>query len=588
MNNKLIKLGFPIVFCILVTLIFCYPFLNGSILMGPDTAFHINRIEALSIAMQNNDIFPRLFYHQNFHFGYGSPMFYSIFFLYFPALLRTIGISVFNSYHIFLFVCTFLASFSMYQCAKLFIGKKKTIYICITVMFYIWNCYYMSDLYKRGAIGEVLAFVFIPIIIMGMYHSVYGDYKKHYILVIGFCGLLLSHNITFLIMVVLYAFYLLFNIKQLLKEKTRIVIIAIIATVSILITCFFTMPMLEQMLSGKHRVDDYFGTSSMSELALKLSSIVDFRTDASNYLTDSVGPFLLFIPLLYPLVSKKNKNTTITYVLLSGYFMIFMTTKLFPWQWVEFLSFMQFPSRVLVPAAAFLALAAGYTVARIPVKKKIKLPLNNILIGSIFIFAILQLYGIYSSPGLITSVTTPEELTDDKFIGREEWYSLLELSTPDYLPLDTNINFRDYKSTIVTNNEETPRQAMDYTTYNNFTFTYPKINEGAYYVIPLTYYKGYVAEIYDGNTLIETVDTYRDPEMGLVRFDPSPYSSDTQEITFKVYYKGTTIQSITAKISWFAFIVYLIVTIGIIGWNSKLVKNILNNTNITNQIKHKQ
>lgn len=561
MKTKYINTIFTIVFCFLVALIFCYPFLNGSILIGPDTAFHMNRIEALSIAIQNNDFFPRLFYHQNFYFGYGSPMFYSVFFLYFPAWLRILGLSIYDSYHVFLFTCAFLASVTMFKCATLVLGKKRNLYSCLTVVFYIWNCFYISDFYKRGAIGEVLAFIFLPIAIMGMFYSVHGERKKHYTLLFGFCGLLLSHNITFIIMVILYAVYLLINWKILLNDKSRMITIACIALFGILITCFFTFPMLEQLASGDYRIHSYFGTESLSELALDIGAVFDFRTDASNYLCDSLGPFLLFVPLFYIFVRKQAKSRLTTFLILAGYIMVFMTTKYFPWGLFQFLSFLQFPTRLLVPAMACLALGAGYTIANLPLRKEIRLQFTNSIFIIALITCILQLFGVLTSPGLITRSTTADEIkNDEQFLKRAEWYNLLELSTPDYLPADTAINYREYQSKIISNNEEKERETITYTEYNNFVFTYGSIQKDAYYIMPLTYYKGYVAEIYDGETLLETVAAYRDPETGLVRFDPSPIQTKANEIRFKVYYKGTTLQKVTGWISFLSLIFYLVAT----------------------------
>ncbi|MEA4875313.1 hypothetical protein [Anaerorhabdus sp.] len=562
MKTKYMNSLFTIIFCLLVAFVFCYPFLNGSILIGPDTAFHINRIESLSIAIKNNDIFPRIFYHQNFNFGYGSPMFYSIFFLYFPAWLRNLGISIYDTYHIFLFTCAFFASLTMFKCATLVLGKKRNLYSCLSVLFYIWNCFYISDFYKRGAVGEILAFIFLPIAIMGMYHSVHGNIKKHYYLIIGFCGLLLSHNITFIITVILYAFYLMINIKTLLADKRRLITIVCIGGLGILMTCFFTFPLLEQLASGDYRIHSYFGTESLSNLALDISAVFDFRTDSSNYLCDSVGPFLLLLPLFYPFVRKQSKSRLATFLVVAGYIMVFMTTKYFPWGLFQFLSFLQFPTRLLVPATACLALGAGYTIANLPLKKGIKLQFTKMLLVIVLITNILQLFGVLTSPGLITRPTTAEEIkNDEQFLKRSEWYNLLELSTPDYLPADTSINYREYKSKIVSNNEEKEREPISYNEYNNFVFTYGYINNDAYYIMPLTYYKGYVVDIYDGDQLIETLDAKMDPETGLVRFEPSAYSSESNEVIFKVYYKGTTLQVVSAWISIITALFYIVATI---------------------------
>lgn len=573
-NKKSVNAIFVIIFCSLVAIVFCYPFLNDMILLGPDTAFHMNRIEALSIAIQNEDFYPRIFFYQNFNFGYGSPLFYSFFFLYIPALLRIVGVGIVDTYRIFLFMCSFFASMSMYYCARLLLGNRKRAYWCFTSIFYVWNCFYISDFYKRGALGEVLAFIFIPIVIMGMYHSVHGKSTKINLLVVGFCGLLLSHNITFLIMVVLYGIYLLINARKLVRNKKRLINIAIAVIFSILMTSFFTLPMLEQLMSGSYRINSYFGNSSLSETAMNFVSIFDFRTDASNYLCDSVGPFLLFFPVIGLFLRKKHRNGMNGFLTISGYIMVLMTTNLFPWKYFEFLSFLQFPTRLLVPATAFLAIGAGYTIAYFPFRKDIKFQLNKILMAVVLLVGLLQLFGVMTTQGIITGSTKPEELKNDpQFLGSEEWYNILELSTPDYLPADASMDYRRYNPIIVTNNELKERERIDFERYNDYTFTYDSIKEDAYYIMPLTYYKGYAVEISKGSQIIESIQATRDSNTGLVRFEPSPVINDGEEILFRVYYKGTIVQKITGWISFISVLCYLLYRILVIVLSSKILNN---------------
>lgn len=556
MNKKHLNTVVIISFCFCLALFFCFPFLNGSIMIGPDTAFHINRIEALHTAIINKDFMPSIFYFQNFNFGYGSPMFYSIFFLYFPALLRILGTSIFNTYHIFLFLCVFFASLTMYHCAQRILGENKQIFTYITVLIYICNCFYISDFYKRGAVGQVLAYIFVPIVIIGMINSVHGKlYTKNYALLFGFCALLLSHNITFVIMVGLYAFYLIVNYKILFKDINRIKSIVLIAILAFLITCFFTIPMLEQLLSERYNIRGYFGTSSLANLAMNFKDIFDYRTDSSKYLNDSLGPFMLFIPLLY--IFAKNKNKTVLFLILSGYAFVLMTTNLFPWNFFKMLSFMQFPTRLLVPAASLLSLSAGYSIANLEINQKSKSLIFLLLSLSIVGLTSYQLYGVFNSPGIITKTTNSDEIKNDElFLGRSEWYNLLELSTPDYLPMSANMNYRYHPAGIMIDNIQKSEVIVD-KSYNELTFTQNFIQDESSYVVPLTYYKGYVVEIFEGNELLEVKKAYKHQETGLVEFKPSSFPYNSKEISFKIFYNGTLLQSLTKVIS-FSTLIFLL------------------------------
>lgn len=548
----------PIIFCLVITIFLCLPFLNGQISIGPDTSFHLNRIEALSIAIRSGDFYPRVFFEQNFNFGYGSPMFYSFFFLYIPALLRILGVNLFYTYQIFLFGSCFFASLSMFYCASYFL-KNKPVYSYITVMVYILNCFYMSDFYKRGAIGEVLAFIFIPITIVGIYHSLFDDKSKNRILLFGFCGLLLSHNISFVLMVILYGILILLNFKKLLSDKKRCFNIIINAITGFFLTCFFTLPLLQQMTGSRYSINGYFGTLSLSDYAMNFGSIFDFRTDASNYLCDSVGPFLLFIPLLYFFMNKSKRTQFMNFLILSSYLMIFMTTNLFPWKFFTLFSFLQFPTRLLIPASSFLALVVGYALLNFDVDETYRKIFNTILISMITIVSVIQLYGIYSTYGIITPITTSAEIKNDlQFLGYESWYNIQELSTPDYLPMNANIDYRYYGDQIKTNSISA-FEIIDSSSYNSYTIKVNQLKKNDYFILPRTFYIGYVAEIKDGDKVVCILDAIGDPDSGLVTIQINEDYA-LQDPRLHIYYKGTSLQSLSGFISIFTLIFVLFST----------------------------
>ena len=77
-------------------------------------------------------------------------------------------------------------------------------------------------------------------------------------------GLLLSHIVSTYIITIILMIYCILNIKQLLKEK-RILYLLLAALITLLLTSYFTIPMLEQMLSQKFY---YSNTSNIDEFVL--------------------------------------------------------------------------------------------------------------------------------------------------------------------------------------------------------------------------------------------------------------------------------------------------------------------------------
>lgn len=114
-------------------------------------------------------------------------------------------------------VCTF---YFTYICIK---SIFKSAYIgYITAILYTFCLYRLFDVYYRGAIAEYLAFTFLPIILLGIYHISNGDYRKWYIFTIGCFLLLNTHLITTAVVGICIVAYLIINYKNYVKETKRI------------------------------------------------------------------------------------------------------------------------------------------------------------------------------------------------------------------------------------------------------------------------------------------------------------------------------------------------------------------------------
>lgn len=105
-------------------------------------------------------------------------------------------------------------------------------------------------IYQRFALGEFLGTIFILPVISGMYDYIHKDFKKPYLLFIGFFGLINSHILTTVICLIFCTIYFLCNVKKCIfenpKKFKKLAITAILVLVS---TCYFWLPMLEAITS---------------------------------------------------------------------------------------------------------------------------------------------------------------------------------------------------------------------------------------------------------------------------------------------------------------------------------------------------
>ncbi|MFN8493659.1 MAG: hypothetical protein U0350_39020 [Caldilineaceae bacterium] len=171
----------------------------------PDGVFHLQRVRAVSEALQAGVLFPRWF--PDFAFGYGFPVlnFYSPGFYYPPALLHLAGLDLLVAVRLTL--------------ALLFAGSGLTIWLFLRswaspaasslgAVVYLFFPYHLYDLFVRGALPEFAAFLWPPLIAYFGYHlfmetaaslhswrEVVGAH--HFVgLAFAWTGLILTHNLT--------------------------------------------------------------------------------------------------------------------------------------------------------------------------------------------------------------------------------------------------------------------------------------------------------------------------------------------------------------------------------------------------------
>lgn len=91
----------------------------------------------------------------------------------------------------------------------------------LAAFLYVFSLYRFTDIYVRGALGEVLAFVFMPVALIGIYEVLWGDEKKWSWLMTGYSGLLLSHTLSFYLMVLILIVFILIRWHVLNQQRQR-------------------------------------------------------------------------------------------------------------------------------------------------------------------------------------------------------------------------------------------------------------------------------------------------------------------------------------------------------------------------------
>ncbi len=534
-NLKKIEIWKRIRFLIIVlaiALFACHPYLNKMVIYSHDIGYHLNRINEIckQLIMGN---FPATIHTELVNgLGYANSLFYPELFLYIPAMLiYFLKIDLLTSYKFFIVIITFFTFLSMYYSSILIFKKKQIAWL--SALLYTFSLYRLTDIYVRGALGEILALVFFPLIISGLYEIIFGENKRWWVVVIGLFGLANSHILSFVMAIPIILILCLANIDKIFKDKNILKHLFIAAIVAIITTIGFFGPLIEQKCNDKFFVDEQT-IDEPSDLKERATSIdLALRNQLKmgdgingNYtdetLSEGVGIILLMLPILILFkkgISYKNNRFEIQ-ILVIAFITYMISTKLFPWEKIEFLTIIQFPFRLNIIPTTLLALVAADAFYNFMREKNDTTTLLTIVI---LLITASQLDGFD-----INSRNEPIEqlLTNNYGFG-------------EYLPEGMKLDDLDLYEI---NNKENKIEFSR--TGNTITFYYESSSSNDQINIPLTYYKGYIAYI-ENNDGKHDLTVSKNTENGhvLVLADKSISG------TITVKYKMTYVQKICYSIS---------------------------------------
>ena len=517
---------------ILLTLMISVPYLNFDDIGAHDISYHVNRIIEISNELKDGQ-FPVLI-HSNLlnGFGYANSLFYPELFLYIPALLIIVGMDFLNSYKVFTIIVTFFTFLITFYSANRVFQNRKAAWI--TTILYGCSCYRLTNLYIRGAIGEVLAMSFLPLIVCGLYEIIFGENKKWWILCFGIFGIINSHILTFAMSIILILLICLINIVKIFKDKKRILNIFLAGIISILLTFSFVLPYLEQTNNDKFNVDEkIYNGAFLESYSVSLRNLInnDF-TSGEEY--KSIGLCLLIIPIFIVKCDKKNQlSKYIKQILILGWITLFISTNLFPWEELcnkfNSITTLQFPYRLNIVATVLLSFASGYVLCNLLNTKE---EVWNLL------YIILIIYILTFVSSLNTNV---QNFTRDSIIN------LAPVGNGEYKPYGLIIS--DDRIYNITDKKEIPFERKG----RKIEFNYSNDESEMIIHVPLTYYKGYRANIENNGEYKElTVSKHEETKNVLISSDEKLAG------TIVVEYKMTLAQKIGYAISSFALFLLII------------------------------
>lgn len=372
-----------------VALLATSPMMQTYLYNGDDLCYHLARLEGLKDGILDGQIPVNILPDGLKNHGYLNAM-YPYLFLYIGAFLRICRVSLALSYKVLIFLANLGAAVSAYVAVKSIVQSRRS--VILAVVLYTLMPYRFTNIFSRGDLGEILALVFWPFVIAGLFHVILGDRRKWYFLVIGFSGALQSHILSAAFVAVICVITALVYVGRIIRDK-RYLEIGKAAGLSMLLNMWYLVPFMtyyymEDICKDSLRWSSYFEQSiNLSNLTQSLSLYNKQYFSLGLALLGCLGIGVIYL-LCEHRSQKEDLEGYLLYLLVMGCILAFMTTGYFPNRTLlanslfeNIATMIQFPWRFLGPACACMMFVGVIGLSRSDILKPFRNIIFALLIG---------------------------------------------------------------------------------------------------------------------------------------------------------------------------------------------------------------
>jgi hypothetical protein len=390
---------------------------NGLQLYGHSAEVDYFRMVSFDRMIRAGVLYPR--WDPDTYFGYGSPLFnfYAPLSYYLTEVSALFGVPLHSAIKITLVFALILSGLGMYLFCRDFAGRFGSF---LAGFAYMLAPYHMVDMVVRHALGEHVAFAFIPFACWGVSGMVKG--RRPLRLAVGafaMAALILSHNITAMLSIgALALWWLILIIRS--RTFSAIIFGASIFVLGLLVSLFFWAPAMAEkslIFAKESLTQGYFDYSNHFVYVRQLFKMnwgfggsLKGPDDSMSF---QVGvPHLLFVAagiatLVFLLVRRRKEGNSIdkdqkdaiailvfagTLFVLAVFFALPLSS--FFYRIIPVLKYVQFPWRLLV----FVSFASSVAAVSLEILAKNSGKQHRIpaiaITGTIFIFAFYVYYAI--------------------------------------------------------------------------------------------------------------------------------------------------------------------------------------------------
>lgn len=349
---------------------------------GHDLTFHLSRVKGVAEALSLGQFPVRMNMDINQGYGFVSEILYPNLFVLIPGILYALGVSLITSYKIWILIINIATALVGYYSFKGLFKSQKLGAVC--AFLYLVNPYRLNNIFLRAAMGEVLAEIFLPLLVFALFEMLYGDSGKWKLLAISAVGILQSHILTLEMSVIFGVIFCIISWRRLLSKDGiyRIGNFLKAVVVSVALNLWFLVPFLDHFTKGYNLVieehdvtGNYVFPFQMFLTHFKVKGI-DVAHGMSHEMPMTIGIVLLLGSLifLYYAFGKRSLEAWMLKIgntcLLMGVISCFMATEYFPWRflqkycWIIYrpLSKLQYLWRMLGFASLFLSIVTAIAI----------------------------------------------------------------------------------------------------------------------------------------------------------------------------------------------------------------------------------
>ena len=377
-----LKKYFPLLLLIIIQLFTTILLWRPGMYLAHDSTNQVARIGAYYKTFSDFNLPPR--WAGDLNYGYGSPVFDFFYPLpgYLGSLFHALGMSLENSFKLIAGLGFIFAPLTFYFW---FCNKFNKYVSFIAALFYGLAPYHFLDLYVRGDLGEILGFVFIPLVFLFIDQIIEHPAADKIVFGgISFALLILAHNglaLIFTPVILLYA--LLFS-----KNNDEFINLVRLFILGFGISAFFWLP----ALYDARFTNFYFFNNGLFKLHFPslrqlLYSPWGFGPDVNmpGGLSPQIGPlhiFFVMLAMMFTLLGKRRERQLIFWLIIfAGAFFLSTNYSLAVWETVKPLRQLEFPWRFTALSGFTASVLAGLVIAR----------LNNKLVNAATIILLMLL-----------------------------------------------------------------------------------------------------------------------------------------------------------------------------------------------------